>query len=39
MQAIHDLDIKSIDKLSSHSMRLQNQICNVHAKFKRCQSI
>ncbi len=34
MQVIHDLDIKFTDKSSSYSMRLQNQIRSVYAKFK-----
>ncbi len=36
MQVIRDLDVKSTSKLSSHSVRLQNQIYNFHAKFKHC---
>ncbi len=39
MQAICDLDIKFTSKSDSHSIRLQNQICNIHAKFKCCQSV
>jgi len=39
MQAIRDLDIKSINKSDSHSMRLRNQIRSVHAKFRCCQSV
>ncbi len=39
MQMIYDLDIKSTSRSDSHSMRLQNQICNVHAKFKYHWSI
>ncbi len=34
MQAIHDLNVKSINKLSSHNVRLWNQICDLHAKLK-----
>jgi len=36
---ICDLDIKSTSRSDSYDMRLQNQIHNVHAKFKRCRSI
>ncbi len=32
---IRDLNVRFTDKLSLYSMRLQNQIRNVHAKFKR----
>ncbi len=34
MQAIHDLDVKFINRLSSYSVRLWNQICDLHAKLK-----
>ena len=34
MQVICDLNIKSTSKSDSYSMKLWNQICNVHAKFK-----
>jgi len=36
---IYDLDIKFTSRSDSHDMRLQNQIHNVHAKFKCCQSV
>ncbi len=39
MQAIHDLNVRFTNKLSSHSMRLWNQICDLHAKLKRHWSI
>ncbi len=39
MQAIHDLNIKSTSRSDSHSMRLRNQICSVHAKFKHHRSV
>ncbi len=39
MQAIYDLDVKSINRSSSHSVRLWNQICDLHAKLKRRWSI
>ncbi len=38
-QMIRDLDVKSTSKSSSHHVRLQNQVRDLHAKFKRCQSI
>jgi len=34
MQIIRDLDIKSTSKSSSHHVRLQNQVRDLHAKFK-----
>ncbi len=39
MQAIHDLDVKSTNRSSSHSVRLQNQICNLHVKLRHHQSV
>ncbi len=39
MQVIHDLDVKFTNKSSSHSMKLWNQICDLHAKLKHRQSI
>ncbi len=39
MQVIYDLNIKFTSRSDLHDMRLQNQIYNVHAKFKCCQSI
>ena len=34
MQVIRDLDVKSTDRLSSHSVRLWNQICDLYAKLR-----
>ncbi len=34
MQVIHDFNVKFTDRLNLHSIRLQNQIHNVYAKFK-----
>ncbi len=39
MQVICDLDVKFTSKSSSHSVRLWNQICDLHAKLKRRQSV
>ncbi len=39
MQTIHDLDVKSTNKSSSHSVKLWNQICDLHAKLRRRWSI
>ncbi len=36
---IHDLDIKSTNRLSSHSVKLWNQIYDLHAKLKHRWSI
>jgi len=34
MQVIRDLNVKSTSKLSSHCVRLQDQVRDLHAKFK-----
>ncbi len=34
MQAIHDLDVKFTSRSSLHHVRLQNQVRDLHAKFK-----
>jgi len=39
MQTIHDLDIKSTSRSSSHHVKLWNQVRDLHAKFKCHQSI
>ncbi len=39
MQAIHDLDVKFISRLSLHYVRLQNQVHDLHVKFKCYWSI
>ncbi len=39
MQMIRDLDVKSTNKSSSQSVRLWNQICNLHAKFRHHRNI
>ncbi len=36
---ICDLDVKSTNRLSLHSVRLWNQICDLDAKLKHCWSI
>ncbi len=38
-QAIHDLDIRFTSRSSSHHVRLQNQVRDLHAKFKHHRSI
>ncbi len=39
MQAIHDLDVRSIDKSSSHSVKLWNKIYDLHAKLRHHWSV
>ncbi len=39
LKAIRDLDVKSTNRSSSHSVRLRNQICDLHAKLRRRQSV
>ncbi len=38
-QAIRDLDVRSTNRSSSHSVRLWNQICDLHAKLRHHRSI
>ncbi len=38
-QAIRDLNVRSTNRSSSYNVRLWNQICDLHAKLKRHQSV
>ncbi len=39
MQAICDLNVRFTSRSSSHCMKLQNQVRDLHVKFKHCRSV